>query len=211
MTDLSADYIDNLFVPKDAATDRALTESPQRGLPAISISSQEGWFLQFLVRASGVKKALEIGTLGGFSGIWIARGLQPGGKLITLERSPEHAAVAREHFDAAGLGDTVEIRLGDAHETLKTIGSEGPFDFIFIDAEKTGYLEYYEWAITNVRVGGLIAAHNAFKQGDVVDSTNIEPDTIVMRQFNEHVAKDPRGMATIYPAGDGTVLIVRTK
>jgi caffeoyl-CoA O-methyltransferase len=167
--------------------------------------------LQFLVRAAGTKKALEIGTLGGFSGIWIARGLVPGGKLITLERSPEHAAVAREHFDAAGLQETVEIRLGDAHETIKTIGSEGPFDFIFIDAEKSGYIDYYEWAIANVRVGGVIAAHNAFRQGMVVDPDNNESETLVMRAFNEHVAKDARALATIYPAGDGTVVVVRIK
>jgi predicted O-methyltransferase YrrM len=211
ITERQTDYVNKLFVPQDAAAERALTESPQRGLPAISIQPQEGRFLQFLVRAAGTKKALEIGTLGGFSGIWIARGLVSGGKLITLERSPEHAAVAREHFDAAGLQDTVEIRLGDAHETLKTIGSEGPFDFIFIDAEKSGYIAYYEWAIANVRVGGVIAAHNAFRQGMVVDPDNNESETNVMRKFNEHVAKDPRGLATIYPAGDGTVVVVRIK
>lgn len=207
--DRLADYITKLFVPQDAALQRALIESPQRGLPTISISPEEGRFLQFLVRACGAKKALEIGTLGGFSGIWIARGLLPEGKLITLERNPEHAKVAQDHFEAAGLKDKVEIRLGDAHETLSALTAEGPFDFIFIDAEKSGYEDYYEWAMANLRAGGVIAAHNAFRHGAVADEADTQADNVVMRKFNERVAADPRGISTIYPAGDGTVVVVK--
>ncbi len=212
MTDANerlSDYITGLFARPDAALQRALTESPQRGLPTISINPEEGRFLQFLARACGAKKALEIGTLGGFSGIWIARGLLPEGKLITLERSPEHAAVAREHFEAAGLKGKVEIRLGDAHDTLPTLTSEGPFDFIFIDAEKTGYDEYYEWAMTNLRVGGVMAAHNAFRGGAVADPNDRQADTEIIRRFNQRAASDPRGISTIYPAGDGTLVTVK--
>jgi predicted O-methyltransferase YrrM len=132
MTDYNdrlAKYITALFVPQDAALRRALTESPQRGLPAINIQPEEGRFLQFLVTACGAKKALEIGTLGGYSGIWIGRGLGPGGRLITLEREAARAAIAREHFEAAGLAGLVEIRLGDALESLRRLVGEAPFDF----------------------------------------------------------------------------------
>lgn len=207
--DRLADYITSLFAPQDTATTRALTESPQRGLPAISIQPEEGKFLQLLVRACGARKAVEIGTLGGFSGIWIARGLLPGGKLVTLEKEAKHAAVARDHFEAAAVSDRVEIRIGDAHESLKSLANEGPFDFVFIDAEKTGYDAYYEWAMANVRLGGVIAAHNAFRSGAVADPANREADTEVMRAFNAKVAADSRGLASIYPAGDGTVVVVK--
>ena len=209
--DRLAQYITDLFAPQDAALQRALTESPQRGLPAISIRAEEGRFLQFIVRACGAKKALEIGTLGGYSGIWIARGLAPGGKLITLERDSAHAAVARDHFEAAGVADRVEIRIGDAHGALKILTAEAPFDFVFIDAEKSGYPQYYEWAMENARVGGIIAAHNAFRAGAIVDPKDKTADTEAIRAFNKRVAADPRAISTIYPGGDGMVVVVRVK
>ena len=205
-----ADYITGLFAPQDAATIRALTESPQRGLPAISIKPEEGKFLQMLTRMCAARKAVEIGTLGGYSGIWIARGLLPGGKLVTLEKEPRHAAVAREHFEAANVLDRVEIRIGDAHESLKSLAAEGPFDFVFIDAEKSGYAAYYEWAMTHVRLGGLVTAHNAFRGGAVADPNDHTSDTEAMRAFNAQVAADSRGLATIYPGGDGMVVVVKT-
>ncbi len=207
--DRLAQYITDLFAPQDAALQRALTESPQRGLPAISIRAEEGRFLQFIVRACGAKKALEIGTLGGYSGIWIARGLVPGGRLITLERDPAHAAVARDHFEAGGVADRVEIRLGDAHGALKKLANESPFDFVFIDAEKSGYPQYYEWAMENARVGGIIAAHNAFRAGAIVDPKDKTADTEAIRAFNKRVAADPRAISTIYPGGDGMVVVVK--
>ena len=207
--DQIAHYIADLFAAQDAAVTRALTESPQRGLPPISIKPEEGRFLQLLTRACGAQKAVEIGTLGGYSGIWIARGLAPGGKLITLEKSPSHAAVARDHFEAAGLLNTVEIRVGDAHESLKRLAAEGPFDFVFIDAEKPGYPRYYEWAMANVRVGGLITAHNALRHGSVVEPNDHDPDTEAIRAFNRRAAADPRGISTLYPGGDGTVVVVK--
>ncbi|MEK6575948.1 MAG: O-methyltransferase [Chloroflexota bacterium] len=207
--DRLAQYITDLFAPQDAALQRALTESPQRGLPAISIRAEEGRFLQFIVRACGAKKALEIGTLGGYSGIWIARGLVPGGRLITLERDPAHAAVARDHFEAGGVADRVEIRLGNAHDSLKKLANESPFDFVFIDADKPGYLQYYEWAMNNVRMGSIIAAHNAFRAGAIVNPNDTTTDTEAMRTFNKHVAADPRAISTIYPGGDGTLVVVK--
>jgi caffeoyl-CoA O-methyltransferase len=178
-------------------------------LPAISVNAEEGRFLQFLVRACGATKAVEIGTLGGYSGTWIARGLARGGKLITLEKEPKHAAVARAHFERARVADRVEIRVGNAHQSLEALSGERPFDFVLIDAEKDGYVDYWQWSLANVRVGGVIAAHNAFRHGAVVDPNNTEDLPELMRRFNRMVADEPRVISTIFPAGDGTVIAVR--
>ncbi len=202
-------YIVDLFAVQDQALLHALEDSPKRGLPTINVKPEEGRFLQFLVRACGVKKAVEIGTLGGYSGIWIARGLLPGGKLITLEKEPLHAAVAREHFKEAGLENMVEIRIGDAHASLQRLQQDGPFDFVFIDAEKTGYPEYLDWALVNVRQGGLIAAHNAFRKGSVIGLVDKDQYTEMMQAFNRRVAGDARLLSTIHPAGDGMLVAVK--
>jgi caffeoyl-CoA O-methyltransferase len=202
-------YINSLFVPEDAALRRARADSPKRGLPAIQIKPEEGRFLQFLVRACGAHKALEIGTLGGYSGIWISRGLSPGGKLITLEVEPLHAQVAGEHFAAAGVAEQIEIRVGNAHDLLKSLPAEGPFDFIFIDAEKTGYARYLDWALENIRLNGVIAVHNAFRKGSVAGL--VEPDkfTAITQEFNQRFASESRLLSTIFPAGDGMLVGVK--
>jgi caffeoyl-CoA O-methyltransferase len=165
--------------------------------------------LQFLVRACGAVRALEVGTLGGYSGIWIARGLVPDGKLITLEKEPAHAEVARQHFTSAGVTDRVEIRVGNAHLLLQELASEGPFDFVFIDAEKPGYPAYFDWALEHTRLGGVIAAHNAFRGGSVAGERADDDFSETMRDFNRRVAAEPRVISTIYPAGDGTLLAVK--
>ena len=206
--DLS-EYINDLFVEQDDALQRAWEDTPRRGLPAISVRPEEGRFLQVLVRASGAKKALEIGTLGGYSGIWIARGLAPGGKLITLEKEPHHAEVAQDHFDFAGLDDRVEIRVGDARRLLEELAPESPFDFVFIDAAKVDYPEYFNWALENTRLGGVIAAHNAFQGGSIVNAKPEKENTEAMRQFNRMAAAQERVLTTIYPAGDGTLIAVK--
>jgi caffeoyl-CoA O-methyltransferase len=161
------------------------------------------------VRASGGTKALEIGTLGGYSGIWIARGLAPGGKLFTLERDPKHAAVAQEHFHRAGVADLVDIRIGDARTSLTGLAAEAPFDFVFIDAEKSAYPDYYSWALDHLRIGGLVAAHNALRGGAVFETDNQDETVRALRSFNLQVAGDPRVLSSIYPAGDGTLVAVR--
>ncbi len=207
--DRVSQYISKLFVPQDEALHQALEETPRLGLPAINVKPEEGRFLQVLVSAIGAKKSVEIGTLGGYSGIWIARGLAPGGKLITLEKEPKHAEVARQHFDAARLDGRVEIRIGDAHQSLKTLATEGPFDFVFIDAEKDGYPTYLDWALENVRLGGVIAAHNAFRKGSVAGTAEEDEYTREMRVFNERFAHEPRLLSTIYPAGDGTLVGIK--
>lgn len=201
-----AQYITDYFAVEDAALRQIYTDIPKRGLPAITIRAEEGKFLQFLTRACGARKAVEIGTLGGYSGTWIARGLMPGGKLITLEVEPRHAEVAREHFVLAGVAEHVEVRVGNAHETLPRLASEGPFDFCFIDAEKKGYNAYLDWALTHVRAGGIVCAHNAFWHGNILNPDNHESDTEIMRAFNRRWAAEPRLLSTIFPAGDGMLI-----
>lgn len=201
-----ARYITEVFAPHDPVLAQVYDAIPKRGLPAITIKPEEGKSLQLWVAACGARRVVEIGTLGGYSGIWLARGLPPGGKLITLEKEPHHAEVAREHFALAGLSERVEIRLGDAHALLPALAAEGPFDFCFIDAEKQGYGVYLDWALANVRPGGVIAAHNAFRGGAVADPANREADTDLMRTFNRRFAAEPRLLATIFPAGDGTLI-----
>lgn len=203
-------YINDLFVKQDERLQQLLVNTPRQGLPAINIQPEEGKFLQFLVRACGATRALEIGTLGGYSGTWIARGLAPGGKVITLEKAPRHAEVARQHFAATGVADRIEVRVGDAHQLLKSLESEGPFDFVFIDADKPGYTDYFEWALRNVRAGGVIAAHNAFRGGSVAGFDDPDETTEIMRAFNRRVASEPGVISTIFPAGDGMVVAVKT-
>jgi caffeoyl-CoA O-methyltransferase len=202
-------YITDLFVDQDSALEQVFIETPQKGLPAISVKPEEGRFLQFLVRACSAKKVVEIGALGGYSGTWIARGLPADGKLITLEKEPRHAEIARENFIRTGVAGQVEVRVGDAHEELRRLAPEGPFDFVFIDADKPGYPDYFAWALENVRLGGVIAAHNAFRGGSIVDSREPDQFTEPMIHFNRQVAAEKRVISTIYPAGDGTVVAVR--
>jgi len=200
-------YITELFAPQDEVLDYVRQNIPKHGLPTISIRAEEGRFLQFLVRTCGGTKALEIGTLGGYSGIWIARGLEPGGRLITIEKDPNHAEVARQHFELAGVGEAIEIKVGDAHKLLEDLNPEAPFDFCFIDAEKSGYPKYFEWALEHTRLGGIVAAHNAFRGGRVLDPQDENAEH--MRSFNRQVASDPRVISTIYPGGDGTTIALK--
>jgi len=204
-----ARYISDVFAIEDEPLKFARENSSRQGLPKISIEAHEGRFLQFLVRACNAKKALEIGTLGGYSGIWIARGLSPGGVLITLEKENQHAQVARSHFIKAGLEDMVEIRTGDAHSQLRALSIEIQFDFVFIDAEKSGYSDYFSWAVEYVRVGGIIAAHNVLAYGRLLDENDKSENIERMRHFNQIAAGDERLVSTIYPVGDGILAAVK--
>jgi caffeoyl-CoA O-methyltransferase len=204
-------YISDNFARQDEALEYILEDTPRKGLPAISIKPTEGRFLQFLVRACGVVKAVEIGTLGGYSGTWIARGLAPGGRLITLEKEPDRADIARQHFAAAGVADRVEVRVGDAHQILHSLAAEGPFDFVFIDAEKPGYRAYFDWAVPNLRSGGVIAAHNALRRGSVAGVGEPDEHTATTDAFNRYVGSLSEMISTIYPGGDGTLLAVKIR
>jgi predicted O-methyltransferase YrrM len=202
-------YITDLFASHDQALQHAWDDTPRKGLPAISVRPEEGRFLQFLACACRATKALEFGTLGGYSSIWIARGLATGGRLITVEMEPHHAEIARQHFAVAGLTDQIEVRVGNAHELLPDLAQEAPFDLVFIDAEKPGYPEYFAWAMENTRLGGVIAAHNAFRGGKVIAAGPVDEATETMRAFNRRVSADPRVISTIYPSGDGTLIAVK--
>jgi predicted O-methyltransferase YrrM len=202
-------YITNLFVGEDEALNWIRQDSQAKGLPTISVKPEEGRFLQFLVRACGARRAVEIGTLGGYSGTWIARGLPRDGRLITLEKDAYHAQVARDHFTAARVAERVDIRVGDAHQLLRQLVPEGPFDFIFIDAEKDGYPDYFDWAIANLHERGVIAAHNAFRGGNIVDVNVTDETSQVMQVFNRQVAQNSSLISTIFPAGDGTLIAVK--
>lgn len=201
-------YYRETFAAEDEALKAIRAGIAERGLPTITVKPEEGRFLQFLAAISGARLALEIGTLGGYSGTWIARGLAPGGRLITLEREPDRAAVAREHFALASVAERVEIRVGDAHELLPRLAAQGPFDFVFIDAEKEGYPAYLEWSLRNLRPGGVVAGHNAFGHGDVIDPSDTSERTRALREFNLTVAHDPRLVSVLYPAGDGMAAAV---
>ena len=198
-------YISEAFAVEDDALRQVREMIPKKGLPEIMVRPEEGRFLQWLARAAGARRAVEIGTLGGYSGIWIARGLVGDGKLLTIEMSARHAEVAREHFQLAGVSARVEIQVGDAHQLLPKM--PGPFDFVFVDAEKSGYPAYLEWAAKSLRPGGVLAAHNVFRHGAIVDG--IDENTVAMRAFLRALADDSRWLATVYPGGDGMAVAVR--
>lgn len=203
-------YITNMFAQEDETLAQIRIAIPEKGLPEISITPEEGQFLHVLVRACQARLALEIGTLGGYSGTWIARGLKPYGKLITIEKSAKHAQVARAHFMQTGVSQQTEIHIGDAHQVLPKLINLAPFDFVFIDAEKPGYPFYFDWSVENLRLGGIITVHNALWGGSVVSDYQGEAVNEV-KSFNSKVAQDKRVASTIFPAGDGTLVAVRTQ
>lgn len=209
--DLSS-FITQTFASEDGALAHIRQQIQDRGLPTINVRPEEGRFLQILVAACRPKLALEIGTLGGYSGTWIARGLPEDGHLITLELDPDRAQLASEHFRQAGVDGLVEIVVGDAHLKLEELTARGPFDFVFIDAEKEGYPAYLDWTLKNLRPGGVLAAHNAFRSGGILDPDNLDPAVVATRQFNRRVAEDLRLLSTIFPAGDGmTIAVLRDR
>ena len=192
-------YVAGLYAPPDEALTAALRESERAGLPSINISASEGKLLQMLVEISGARRVLEIGTLGGYSAIHFARALPEDGALISLELDERYAEVARRNVERAGLSNKVEIREGDARDALAGIieNGEGPFDLIFIDADKEGYPEYLDWSLRLSRSGTLILGDNAIRGGSVMDPDDLS--SRAMREFNEKLAKDPRLSALILP------------
>lgn len=191
-------YITEHFIPPDSALEHALRASEAAGLPAISVSPNLGKLLLLLAQLQEARSILEIGTLGGYSTIWLARALPAGGRLITLEVEPHHAEVARSNFEQAGLTDAIELRVGPALETLPQLAKEGrgPFDMVFIDADKENTLEYYQWALKLSRPGSLIIVDNVVREGAVVDAASTDPKIQGVRQFIDNIAADPRVTAT---------------
>jgi predicted O-methyltransferase YrrM len=163
------DVIAGYLLPEDPALDAAQAATEEAGMPAISVTAQQGKLLQLLVRAIGARQVLEVGTLGGYSTIWMARALPDDGRLVTLEAAPRHAEVARRNIAAASLDDRVEVLEGAALDTLPTL--DGPFDVAFIDADKEHNADYFEWALRLVRPGGLVIVDNVVRQGQIADAS----------------------------------------
>jgi predicted O-methyltransferase YrrM len=193
------DYITDLFVPFDAVMQETLATSEAAGLPSISVAPNEGKLLMLLARLCGARNILEIGTLGGYSTIWLARGMASKGSLITLEASPRHAEVARLNIARAGLSDVVEVLIGPAGDTLPQLAAKGrgPFDLIFIDADKESYPQYLAWAIKLARAGTLIIADNVVREGKILDPADNDPRVQGARRFNQLLADEPRVKATV--------------
>ena len=191
-------YLGDLLIPADTGLDSALAAASAAGLPAIAVSPLQGKLLHLLARLMGARTILEIGTLGGYSTIWLARAVPESGGVVTLEFDPKHAAVATENIARAGLADVVEVRLGRALDTLPELEREnyGPFDLIFIDADKQSIPEYFEWAVKLSRPGSLIIVDNVVRDGAVADPATIDPVVLGVRRFNELLARDDRVIAT---------------
>ncbi|MDB4975368.1 MAG: methyltransferase [Myxococcaceae bacterium] len=191
-------YITHLLVPADAALDGALEASHKAGLPAINVAPNQGKLLQLLAQIQGARSILEIGTLGGYSTIWLARALPSDGRLVTLEADPKHAEVARHNLARAGLANLVELRLGKALETLPALLQEdrGPFDLVFIDADKENIPHYFSWALKLTRPGSVIIVDNVVRKGAVADAQTSDVNVQGVRRFNELLAKEPRVSAT---------------
>lgn len=191
-------YLTDLLVRPDDTLNSALAASTDAGLPSIAVSPCFGKFLHLLATIRGARNILEIGTLGGYSTIWLARALPPGGRLITLEADPKHAEVARANIASAGLADIVDLRLGRAIDTLPQLEAEGlaPFDFIFIDADKPSTPEYFQWSVRLSRPGTVIIVDNVVRKGAVADPATDDPKVQGIRKFNELLAAEPRVTAT---------------
>jgi caffeoyl-CoA O-methyltransferase len=191
-------YITDLFVPSDPALDAALRATADAGMPLINVAPNQGKLLHILALASGARAILEIGTLGGYSTIWLARALPADGRLITLEAEPKHAAVARANIARAGLAHIVDVRLGRALDTLPQLAAEGrgPFDLVFIDADKPNTAAYFAWALKLTRRGGLIITDNIVRGGAVIDEGSANASVQGVRRFNAALAAEPRVSAT---------------
>jgi predicted O-methyltransferase YrrM len=191
-------YITDSLVPSDPILEAALEANAAAGLPSIDVAPNQGKLLHLLAMTKGARRILEIGTLGGYSTIWLARALPAGGRLVTLEVEPKHAEVAQANLDRAGLSGVVEVRLGPAAGTLAQLHKEGaePFDLIFIDADKQNIPTYLEWALKLAKPGALIVTDNVVREGAIVDAENADPAVQGVRTMFERMAAEPRLSAT---------------
>ena len=192
-------YVDFLLVEPDDALDAALQASAAAGLPAINVTPSQGKFLHLLARAIGARRILELGTLGAYSTIWLARALPAGGRVVTIEAKPEHADVARGNLKRAGVETLVDVKVGAALDVLPRLSAErsGPFDLVFIDADKPNYPHYLEWAIRLARNGSLIVADNVVRDGAIVEEHSDDPMVQGARDFNALLGSDHRVTGTI--------------
>jgi predicted O-methyltransferase YrrM len=192
------DYFAEAMLPPDPVLQAALAASERAGLPPIQVAPNQGKLLQLLARMIGAQRILEIGTLGGYSTIWLARALPPGGRLLTLELDPKHAQVAAENFRRAQLDGVIELRLGPAADTLARLVAEGqpPFDFVFIDADKASIPDYFQWSLRLARRGAAIVVDNVARRGAVIDADSRDANVLGVRRFRDLLASETRVSAT---------------
>jgi predicted O-methyltransferase YrrM len=192
------EYLNAHVVADDPALTAALADSAAAGLPAIAVAPNQGKLLHILARLRGARTILEVGTLGGYSTIWLARALPADGRLVTLEIDPRHAAVAQANLARAGVGDKVEVRVGPALSTLAALAGEGrpPFDLAFIDADKPNNASYFDWALKLSRPGSLIIVDNVVRKGAVADAASTDPNVLGTRRLFERLRTEPRVTAT---------------
>lgn len=179
------------------------------GIARMQVAPEQGALLTALTSMLGTRRAVEVGTFTGYSATCIARGMAPGGRLLCCDVSDEWTTIARDAWEAAGVADRIELRLGPAIETLRSLPPDEPLDLAFLDADKGGYLDYYEVLLPLVRPGGVILVDNVLWGGRVVDEADHEPDTEAIRRFNDHLADDPRVLVAMVPVADGLTLAVK--
>ena len=201
-------YVTELFAVEDPILAKIRARHAAENLPSINVSPEEGKLLHLLLLSIQAQRVLEIGSLGGYSGVWLARALPPTGKLITIEKDPRHARIAREAFASAGLEGRVELIEGGALEVLPTL-SPG-FDAVFIDADKEPLPKYFDWGMRLLRRGGLLLCDNAFFHGAAIDESDRSGNALGVRAFNQLAATDPRLVATIIPVRDGLLVGLKT-
>ncbi len=191
-------FAEQHLLGEDAALEQALQASAEAGLPPIAVTPSQGKLLHLLARSIGAGAILEVGTLGGYSTIWLARALAPGGRLVTLEADPGYAAVAQANIAGAGLAEIVDLRVGAALDSLPALAAEraGPFDLVFIDADKVHTPDYFRWALELTRPGSLIVADNVIRDGAVIESDSERPEVRGSRRLHELLAGEPRVSAT---------------
>jgi predicted O-methyltransferase YrrM len=192
-------FFGEALISADPILEEALSTNRRAGLPEIDVTPLQGRFLEVMVRATGARRVLEIGTLGGYSPIWLARAVPDEGVVVTLELEPKHAEVAKANLANAGVASRVDVRVGPAVKTLAALAAEpaAPFDFIFIDADKAGYPEYLDWSLKLSRAGTLIVADNVVRDGKVIGPDNPDPNIQGVRRFTDLLASEPRISATV--------------
>lgn len=208
MTDIET-YITQLFAQEDEALSWARSAPEREQMPRISVEPFEGKLLNLLAQLVGARKIVEIGTLAGYSGIWLARALPEDGQLYTLEISSKHVEVAQANFERAGVSDRVTIQHGNAIDHLNKLTDKGPFDMVFLDAKRDQYLDYLKWTAANLRIGGLLVSHNAHRGALAAQQPDNE-DAAMMNQFLHAVAEHPQLTATIISMGDGMLAARKT-
>ncbi len=213
-SDALAVWAESVYRPEDGVLREIRERSAAAGLPPIQVGRFDGLHLEVLARACAARKAVEIGTLGGYSGVCLLRGMGEAGFLHTFERDPRHAEVARESFLRAGVAGRVEIHVGDAAEQLRDVEGQGPFDLVFVDADKLGYPAYLAWAEEHLRVGGVVLADNTFGFGHVHEAHPAGESAEAMaalRRFSERLAAGGRFRATMLPTAEGLSLGVKVR